>query len=80
MLLEQRSSIAASRMDAAGFADVSDLLGGYGAWETAQSPTGPRRETTGSAGATTPGCRRVRAAAPTAQRRPSDVPAMRESP
>jgi len=27
-----RSSIAASRMTAAGFIDVSDLLGGYGAW------------------------------------------------
>ena len=27
-----RSSIAASRLKAAGFADVSDLLGGYGAW------------------------------------------------
>ncbi len=27
-----RSSIAASRMMAAGFSDVSDLLGGYGAW------------------------------------------------
>ena len=27
-----RSSIAASRLAAAGFADVSDLLGGYGAW------------------------------------------------
>ena len=31
-----RSSIAASRMRAAGFADVSDLLGGYGAWTAAQ--------------------------------------------
>ncbi|MFT7645917.1 MAG: hydroxyacylglutathione hydrolase [Candidatus Poriferisodalaceae bacterium] len=30
-----RSSIAASKMVAAGFSDVSDLLGGYGAWETA---------------------------------------------
>ncbi|MGH1491925.1 MAG: rhodanese-like domain-containing protein [Acidimicrobiales bacterium] len=30
-----RSSIAASRMIAAGFSDVSDLLGGYGAWEAA---------------------------------------------
>ena len=28
-----RSSIAASRLVAAGFADVADLLGGYGAWE-----------------------------------------------
>ena len=28
-----RSSIAASRMAAEGFTDVSDLLGGYGAWE-----------------------------------------------
>lgn len=27
-----RSSIAASKMAAAGFADVADLLGGYGAW------------------------------------------------
>ncbi|MGI9646412.1 MAG: rhodanese-like domain-containing protein [Ilumatobacteraceae bacterium] len=31
-----RSSIAASRLRAAGFADVSDLLGGYGAWTAAQ--------------------------------------------
>ncbi|MEL7157138.1 MAG: rhodanese-like domain-containing protein, partial [Actinomycetota bacterium] len=31
-----RSSIAASRMAQAGFADVSDLLGGYGAWEEAK--------------------------------------------
>ncbi len=30
-----RSSIAASRMVAAGFDDVADLLGGYGAWESA---------------------------------------------
>ncbi len=30
-----RSSIAASRMAQVGFADVSDLLGGYGAWESA---------------------------------------------
>ncbi len=29
-----RSSIAASKMRAAGFVDVSDLLGGYGAWES----------------------------------------------
>ena len=32
-----RSSIAASRMVAAGFSDVSDLLGGYGAWEAARA-------------------------------------------
>ena len=32
-----RSSIAASKMRAAGFADVSDLLGGYGAWESMAS-------------------------------------------
>ncbi|MDH3680128.1 MAG: rhodanese-like domain-containing protein [Acidimicrobiia bacterium] len=31
-----RSSIAASRMAAEGFADVSDLLGGYDAWATAK--------------------------------------------
>jgi hydroxyacylglutathione hydrolase len=31
-----RSSIAASRMRAAGFAHVSDLLGGYGAWTAVQ--------------------------------------------
>ena len=31
-----RSSIAASRLAAAGFSEVSDLLGGYGAWSTAQ--------------------------------------------
>ena len=30
-----RSSIGASRLVSAGFADVSDLLGGYGAWTTA---------------------------------------------
>lgn len=30
-----RSSIAASRLAAAGFTDVSDLLGGYGAWSSA---------------------------------------------
>ncbi|MEM7096297.1 MAG: rhodanese-like domain-containing protein [Actinomycetota bacterium] len=30
-----RSSIAASRLMAAGFDDVTDLLGGYGAWEQA---------------------------------------------
>jgi len=34
-----RSSIAASRMRAAGFANVSDLLGGYGAWTAAQNVT-----------------------------------------
>lgn len=32
-----RSSIAASRMVAAGFSDVSDLLGGYGAWAAAMA-------------------------------------------
>ncbi len=31
-----RSSIAASRLAAAGFADVADLLGGYTAWSAAQ--------------------------------------------
>ncbi len=31
-----RSSIAASRLAAAGFSDVSDLLGGYGAWQAAR--------------------------------------------
>jgi len=31
-----RSSIAASRMTAAGFSDVSDLVGGYGAWDAAR--------------------------------------------
>ena len=34
-----RSSIAASRMTAAGFTDVSDLLGGYTAWTQAQDAT-----------------------------------------
>ena len=33
-----RSIIAASWLAANGFADVSDLLGGYGAWEKAQLP------------------------------------------
>jgi hydroxyacylglutathione hydrolase len=32
-----RSSIAASLLRRAGFADVSDILGGYGAWEVAQA-------------------------------------------
>jgi glyoxylase-like metal-dependent hydrolase (beta-lactamase superfamily II)/rhodanese-related sulfurtransferase len=32
-----RSSIAASRMAAAGFSDVSDLLGGYEAWKSAEA-------------------------------------------
>ncbi len=34
-----RSSIAASRLAAAGFGDVSDLLGGFGAWQAAQEAT-----------------------------------------
>jgi DMSO/TMAO reductase YedYZ molybdopterin-dependent catalytic subunit/glyoxylase-like metal-dependent hydrolase (beta-lactamase superfamily II) len=34
-----RSQIAASVLRAAGFADVSDLLGGYSAWERAGLPT-----------------------------------------
>ena len=33
-----RSSIAASRLTAAGFGDVADLLGGYGAWTAAHEP------------------------------------------
>lgn len=33
-----RSSIAASRLTAAGFGDVADLLGGYGAWTAAHIP------------------------------------------
>jgi len=32
-----RSSIAASRLVGAGFTDVADLLGGYGAWDAAHS-------------------------------------------
>ena len=35
-----RSSIAASRMMASGFADVTDLLGGYGAWAAANASEG----------------------------------------
>ncbi len=35
-----RSSIAASTMIAHGFADVSDVLGGYGAWTAATASTG----------------------------------------
>lgn len=35
-----RSSIAASRMVASGFADVTDVLGGYNAWAAANSPEG----------------------------------------
>lgn len=34
-----RSMIAASVMRASGFRDVSDLIGGYGAWEAAGMPT-----------------------------------------
>ncbi len=33
-----RSSIAMSRLEACGFESVSDLLGGYGAWEAATAP------------------------------------------
>ena len=33
-----RSSVAASLLRQVGFGDVSDVLGGYGAWETAQVP------------------------------------------
>src|SRR5579859_1113440 len=33
-----RSQVAASTLAAAGFGDVSDLLGGYGAWDTAGLP------------------------------------------
>ncbi len=36
-----RSQVAASALLAAGFADVSDLLGGYLAWETAGLPVAP---------------------------------------
>jgi len=36
-----RSQVAASVLRAAGFADVSDLLGGYLAWETAGLPVAP---------------------------------------
>jgi rhodanese-related sulfurtransferase len=39
-----RSSIAASVLAAAGFGDVSDLLGGYEAWR-AQHRSGPGRST-----------------------------------
>ncbi|MGI9605198.1 MAG: rhodanese-like domain-containing protein, partial [Acidimicrobiales bacterium] len=35
-----RSSIAASRMAAAGFGDIADLLGGYGAWSEAHASAG----------------------------------------
>ncbi len=33
-----RSSIGASRLSAAGFSDVSDLLGGFGAWQGSGAP------------------------------------------
>ena len=33
-----RSSVGASLLRARGFADVSDILGGYGAWDRAQTP------------------------------------------
>jgi hydroxyacylglutathione hydrolase len=32
-----RSSVAASVLREAGFSDVSDILGGYGAWQIAQA-------------------------------------------
>lgn len=35
-----RSSIAASRLIGAGFSDVADLLGGYGAWDAAHASSG----------------------------------------
>ncbi|WP_253289757.1 rhodanese-like domain-containing protein [Verrucosispora sioxanthis] len=38
-----RSSVAASLLRAAGRTDVSDLLGGYGAWQALRQPTGRRR-------------------------------------
>ena len=34
-----RSSVAASLLRQAGFADVSDIIGGYGAWTEARSTT-----------------------------------------
>ena len=34
-----RSMVAASVLRAAGFDDVSDVLGGYGAWESANLPS-----------------------------------------
>ena len=34
-----RSSIAASRLASSGFGDVSDLLGGYGAWKATLAET-----------------------------------------
>ena len=37
-----RSSIAASRLAAAGFSDVSDLLGGYEAWRAAAEDAGDK--------------------------------------
>ena len=37
-----RSSVAASLLRRAGFADVSDLLGGYGAWLSLAQPVGER--------------------------------------
>ena len=36
-----RSSIAASRLAAAGFGDVSDLIGGYEAWRSARPAAAP---------------------------------------
>jgi len=41
-----RSSVAASALDAAGFDDVSDLLGGYEAWKQRHDP-GQEKEPTG---------------------------------
>ena len=36
-----RSAIAASLLRSRGFMDVSDLIGGYSAWQTAQRSTTP---------------------------------------
>jgi DMSO/TMAO reductase YedYZ molybdopterin-dependent catalytic subunit/rhodanese-related sulfurtransferase/glyoxylase-like metal-dependent hydrolase (beta-lactamase superfamily II) len=47
-----RSQVAASVLLEAGFADVSDLLGGYAAWDGAGLPTATRRDGDGGAGAT----------------------------
>ena len=38
-----RSSIAASLLRRSGFTDVSDLIGGYGAWASARSRETPAR-------------------------------------
>jgi DMSO/TMAO reductase YedYZ molybdopterin-dependent catalytic subunit/glyoxylase-like metal-dependent hydrolase (beta-lactamase superfamily II)/3-mercaptopyruvate sulfurtransferase SseA len=56
-----RSQVAASALRQAGFADVSDLLGGYGAWDGAGLPTSPPGAAAGVGATPQVGARSARA-------------------